>query len=239
MAIVIEAFTKILAKMGAPIAVQADDEFNTKEFRNFCNINGIKYFFWKPYENPKNQIVERVNLTIKRFMLKYIEKYGWPSSGDLADDAQQVLDACTWYYNRILHKGINAIPFEVFFGYDDNRQRVSIQDYPKIPIGSLVLRKPYRKLSSVPLTVYQIDPEPFVVVDYEGGRHVGKYQLRSLVTDVLEDRWYKPYDLRMISKSDYPTLFNSPILKQYILGQYGEHNYSYLYDTLPHKLASL
>jgi hypothetical protein len=49
-------------------------------------------------------------------MLKYIEKYGWPNSGDLDDDAQQVLDACAWYYNRIWHKGINAIPFEVLYG---------------------------------------------------------------------------------------------------------------------------
>jgi hypothetical protein len=97
-----------------------------------------------------------------------------------------VLDACTWYYNRIWHKGINAIPFEVFFGYDDKRQRIFFKEYPKIPIGTIVLRKPFRKDSSVPLTVYQVDPEPFIVVAYEGGRHVGKYQLKSLITDKLE-----------------------------------------------------
>jgi diketogulonate reductase-like aldo/keto reductase len=87
--------------MGVSITVQADDEFNTKGFIDFCNTHGIQYFFWKPYENPKNQLIERANLTIKRFMLKYIDKYGWPSSGDLADDVQQVLDACTWYYNHL------------------------------------------------------------------------------------------------------------------------------------------
>jgi hypothetical protein len=62
-------------------------------------------------------------------MLKYVNKYGWPRSGDFADDAQQVLDACTWYYNRIWHSGINAIPLEVFFDYDNNRQNVIIKDY--------------------------------------------------------------------------------------------------------------
>jgi hypothetical protein len=204
--------------------VQADDEFNTKEFRDLCIMNDIKYFFWKPYENPKNQLIERANLTIKRFMLKYV---------------QQVLDACTWYYNRIWHSGINAIPFEVFYGYDDNRQNIVIKDYLKIPIGSIVLRKPYRKLSNVPLTVYQIDPEPFVVVAYEGGRHVGKYQLRSFVTDKLESRWYKPYELRVVPKGDYQILFSSPILDQYILAQYGEQVYSDFYDNLPQKLASI
>jgi hypothetical protein len=172
-------------------------------------------------------------------MLKYINKYGWPRSDDLADDAQQVLDACTWYYNRIWHSGINAIPFEVFYGYDDNRQNIVLNDYPKIPIGSIVLRKPYRKLSNVPLTVYQIDPEPFVVIAYEGGRHVGKYQLKSLVTDKKESRWYKPYELRLVPKEKYNVLFSSPILDQYIMSQYGEQVYSDFYDTLPQKLASL
>jgi hypothetical protein len=226
-------------KMGTPITIQADDEFNTKAFIDFCNSHGINYFFWKPYENPKNQLIERANLTIKRFMLKYINKYGWPRSDDFADDAQQVFDACTWYYNRIWHSDINAIPFEVFYGYDDNRQNIVFKDYPKIPLGSIVLRKPYRKLSNVPLTVYQVDPEPFVVVAYEGGRHVGKYQLRSLVTDELESRWYKPYELRVVPKEDYQILFSSPILNQYILAQYGEQIHSDFYDTLPQKLASL
>jgi hypothetical protein len=74
---------------------------------------------------------------------------------------------------------------------------------------------------------------------YEGGRHVGKYLLRSLVTDVLESRWYKPYELRLVPKDEYRTLFSSPILDQYILAQYGEQIYSDFYDTLPQKLASL
>jgi hypothetical protein len=220
--LVIVAFMSVIEKMGKPLMVQADDEFNTRQFKDFCIDNDIRFFFWKPYENPKNQLIERANLTIKRFMMKYIDKYGWPSSGDLADDAQQVLDACTWYYNRIWHKGINTIPFEVFFGYDDNRQNIVINDYPKIPIGSIVLRKPFRKLSNVPLTVYQVDPEPFTVIAYDGGKHVGKYQLKSLATDEIESRWYKPYELRVIPKNEYSALFNGPILTQFILSRHRE-----------------
>jgi hypothetical protein len=168
--------------------------------------------------------------------------YGWPHSGDstadFADDAQQVLDACTWYYNRIWHKGINAIPFEVFYGFDDNRQKTILHDYPQISIGTVVLRKPYRKLSNVPLTVYQIDPEPFIVVAREGGRHVGKYQIRSLVTDTLESRWYKLYELRVVPKDEYRILFSSPILDEYISSKYGEEVRADFYRTLPIKLGS-
>jgi hypothetical protein len=44
--------------MEAPIIVQVDDEFNTMQFWAFCEEHGTYYFFWKPFENPKNQFVE-------------------------------------------------------------------------------------------------------------------------------------------------------------------------------------
>jgi hypothetical protein len=208
--------------MGIPLQIQADEQFNKQAFRDFCNYHGIKYFFWKSHEDPKNQLIERAIRTIKQFMMRYVNIYGFPSSSDFADDIQQVLDACTWYYNRIWHTGINAIPFEVFFGYDDNRQKIFFKEYYRIPLGTLVLRKPYREQGEVPLTVYNVDPEPFIVTAYEGGRHVGKYQLKSLVTNIIVSRWYKPYELRIIPRYEYKALFNSPILKQYIIKKYGD-----------------
>jgi hypothetical protein len=232
MLIVIDAFAKIVMKMGLPLQIQADDEFNTEDFTALCRANDIQYFFWQPHENPKNQLVERAIRTIKQFMIKYLYKYGFPDSGNLEDDVQQVLDACTWYYNRIWHKGINAIPFEVFFGYDDNRQKVVLNDYPKIPIGSLVFRKPVRELGSAPLTVYHVDPEPFIVEDYSGGKHVGKYQLRSAIALKEDSRWYKPYELRVIPESDYETIFNSPLFVQYITSKYGEDALNNFYANL-------
>jgi hypothetical protein len=113
------------------------------------------------------------------------------------------------------------------------------KDYPKIPLGSVVLRKPYRKLSNVPLTVYQVDPEPFIVEVYDGGRHVGKYQLRSLVTNELESRWYKPYELRVVPEYEYRTLFHSPILKQYILAQYGDDALAQFHETIANKFGAI
>jgi hypothetical protein len=72
-------------------------------------------------------------------MLKYIDIYGWPYSGYLPDDAQQVLDACVWYYNRIWHKGINAIPYEVFHAYDLNRQKLLFTNILYILLEQLLL----------------------------------------------------------------------------------------------------
>jgi hypothetical protein len=218
--------------MGIPLQIQADEQFNKRDFRSFCNYHRIKTFFWKSHEDPKNQLVERAIRTIKQFMMKYIYKYGFPSSGDFADDIQQVLNACTWYYNRIWHKGINAIPFEVFFGYDDNRQKIVLQDYPRIPTRTLVFRKPVRKQGNVPLTVYHVDPEPFIVEDYRGGKHLGKYQLRSAITLKEDPRWYKPYELRVIPQSDYDVVFRSPMFVKYITSKHGIDKLNEFYARL-------
>jgi hypothetical protein len=42
---IINAFIQIIMKMGLPLTVQADGEFNTKAFIDFCNTHGIRYFF--------------------------------------------------------------------------------------------------------------------------------------------------------------------------------------------------
>jgi hypothetical protein len=83
-----------------------------------------------------------------------------------------------------------------------------------------------------------VDPEPFVVVNFKGG-HVGKYQLKSLVTDEIESRWYKPYELRIVPEYEYDTLFTSSILELYIRGEYGDNVADYFFENLPHKLANL
>jgi hypothetical protein len=118
---VINALDKTFLRMDEPIEIQTDDKYNNSIFRKFFNERGINTYFWKPNELPKNQLVERFIKTLKRLMLKYIDTHEWPFSDHLPNDAQQVLDVCIWYYNRVWHKSINAISFEVFYAYDVNR----------------------------------------------------------------------------------------------------------------------
>ncbi|MCS7317962.1 MAG: hypothetical protein NZZ41_06635 [Candidatus Dojkabacteria bacterium] len=66
-------------------------------------------------------------------------------SGNLQNDVQQVLDSCSWFYNRRWHNGIKAIPFEVFHGIDINHQeRKKIIHYDILKPGTIVQRKPTR-----------------------------------------------------------------------------------------------
>ncbi|MCS7318285.1 MAG: hypothetical protein NZZ41_08285, partial [Candidatus Dojkabacteria bacterium] len=173
----IYAFDKIiLKKMGIPIKIQADHEFNKKDFLDYCKKFNIETYFWKPHENPKNQIVERAIKTLKKLILKYIYKYGWPKTNDMKKDAQKVLDACTWYYNRKFHSSIKSTPKEVFFGNDFSRQKIIKFKIPSLEIGTIVFRKPIREIGVIKKGVFHFDPEPFVIVGKEGNLQ-GKYKI--------------------------------------------------------------
>ncbi|MCS7318182.1 MAG: DDE-type integrase/transposase/recombinase [Candidatus Dojkabacteria bacterium] len=217
---VIEALERIFKKMGKPLTIQADDEFNTVKFRNFCEKNKINAYFYKPHENPKNQIVERANRTIKFLILRYINQYGWPMSGNLQEDAQQVLDSCSWFYNRRWHTRIKAIPFEVFHGMDLNHQKKHEKIYYDIlKPGTIVQRKP--TIDAPRIGIFDLDPEPFVINKVEGNLQ-GKYQIKSLVTDKLEKKWYKPYELKPVHPSHFETWFFNPLLIEYLREKYGD-----------------
>ena len=43
-------------------------ELNFEEFRNFCEINGIKRHFTTPYSPQQNVVVERKNRTIMSYV---------------------------------------------------------------------------------------------------------------------------------------------------------------------------
>jgi hypothetical protein len=113
-----------------------------------------------------------------------------------------------WYYNRIFHKGINAIPYEVFHAYDINRQNIVVHRYPIYRVGTVVIRKPIRMGGYVPIEIFDFEPEPFVINRVEG-KLQGKYEIRSLVTGELERRWYKPYETRAIPKTMNKSFFIS------------------------------
>lgn len=51
-----------------PICIQADNEFNNKYFKNWCNKNDIKLKITEPYQHRQNSHVERLNQTIGKWI---------------------------------------------------------------------------------------------------------------------------------------------------------------------------
>jgi hypothetical protein len=83
-------------------------------------------------------LVERIIKTLKQLILRYIYKYGWPKSENECDDVQQVLDACTWFYNHKFLHVIKAMPYDVFHSTDESRQKITIIRQPLLKVGQIV-----------------------------------------------------------------------------------------------------
>jgi hypothetical protein len=220
--------TRIFERMGKPLSVQVDSQFDKPGIKQFFENQGINVYVYKPYEVIKNQVVERVNRTIKSLILKYLNMYGWPGYENIKEDVNHILRAICWYYNHRYHHGIRAIPWEVFNDLDDNKQNIYIQDYPLLPIGSIVYRKPTTErglregVFKQSIRVFDFDPEPFEIIEREG-IHVGKYRLRSIVNPTYApSRWYKPYELIPIDRRKLVEEALSELTIQYLRAKYGD-----------------
>jgi len=222
---VIMGMKKIFQKMGKPLSIEVDSFFEKNQFINYMKKEGINVYFYKPYEHVKNQLVERVIKTFKELMLKYIYMYGWPRGGSEEMQVNKILDAVSWYYNHRFHHGIKAIPALVFHGDDINRQKIIKRDYKLLPIGTIVYREPSKEHEGTYTKnlhrVYDFDPEPFEIINREG-IHVGKYEIRSLLTGEKDMRWYKPYELRVITPKILKKDLMSPLTLDYLQTKYGK-----------------
>ena len=56
--------------LSTPEILQADNEFNNKYFKNWCDTNGIKLKITEPYHHRQNAHVERFNQTLQKRLWK-------------------------------------------------------------------------------------------------------------------------------------------------------------------------
>jgi hypothetical protein len=87
------------------------------------------------------------------------------------------------------------------------------------------LAKPLRERGEIGLKQFKFDYDLYVIVEKDGD----KYQVQSLYNyihdiDEVKDHWYKPYELREMSKRDIYVHLNSPLVKQYLTRLYGTPN---------------
>ena len=113
-------------------------EFNYEEFRNFCDMNGIKRHFTAPYSPQQNGVVERKNKMIMscvRSMLKdkRLSLELWP----------EAVNTCVYVLNRSFAKSLlDSTPYEKWRG------RKPLVDYLRV-FGSVVHVKTTKKVSKL------------------------------------------------------------------------------------------
>ena len=61
-----KAVEEIFEEMGIPRNLNTDNEFNKKEFNQFCDLHNITRYYSQPDEQNKNALAERLNYTIAR-----------------------------------------------------------------------------------------------------------------------------------------------------------------------------
>ena len=128
----------IFKEMGTPNNLNCDNEFNTNEFKEYCNKNNITLWFSNPEETTgKNAIIERFWRTLANLIQAYKinnKGFNWVKN----------LNLLIKKYNQTTHGTIKAQPVKVFKGQDTNKQNI-IYKPTTLNIGDTVRIKTFKK----------------------------------------------------------------------------------------------
>ena len=183
---IMENLEKMFEHMGKPQSINADNEFNTKQFNNYCEKNNITTFFSDPNEINKNAIVERVNRTVAQMIQKWRTASGLRAWYKILPDIQD-------NYNNTFHSTIKAKPIDVFNNQDENKQEyVDIE--PKIKVGDKVRISLYKK------TFDKGDRLRYSTELYEVVERVKhRFRLQNIETKSNVRKLYKEYELLVVN----------------------------------------
>jgi len=124
---ILEKLEDIFSVMGYPENINADQEFNTHEFNEFCSKHNIKTWFSTPNEPNKNAIVERFNKTLAGMLGRVrlaTKRHDWYNY------LPEIIDN----YNNTIHRTIKHTPAEVWTKKYDNAQEVTFsEETPLVP----------------------------------------------------------------------------------------------------------
>jgi hypothetical protein len=140
MSTILKVMNEIFDKMGIPVNINCDNEFNKTEFNKLMDDKGVRMWYSQPDEINKNSIVERVNRTIALILQKYrigLKKYDW----------YKVLPDIVENYNNTEHRTIKAKPIDVWNGIGTNKQEIKYNE-SSIKVGDTVRIKNKKKVFS-------------------------------------------------------------------------------------------
>jgi hypothetical protein len=185
----------------------------------------------KSYETNKNAIVERAIRTLKNDLLKYLYVHPFPTiSGRFVtgeyrdfDTTSQILQEICTLRNHTIHRTIQQKPVDVFYRRALNSQLIVKKKYPQYKQGDLVLVKPIRERGEIGTKIFEFDYDIYIILGKEGD----KYKIKSLYNfvhdrNIVKRRWYKPYELRIISPQQALEHLKSPLVWQYLYHRYEE-----------------
>jgi len=114
---IIRCFQRLFASYGICRIIVSDNgpQFCSREFRNFCNQNGIKHIRTTPYHSRSNGLAERVIRTFKQRFRK--------SSKEATNQTEQ-LQTFLFGYRTTVHRATGSTPAKLFL----NRELATVFD---------------------------------------------------------------------------------------------------------------
>jgi hypothetical protein len=226
--------------MGTPRIFQGDEKV-TKAFDKFLKSEypHVSLFTTKSHETNKNAIVERVIRTLKNDILKYLYFHEFPEIREkfvgvelgaeiyeYEDTTSEVLQEICRMRNNTIHRTLQEKPIDVFLGRAPNRQIITKKKYPQFDKGDLVLIKPVQLRGVIRKKIFKFNYDIFIITSKDGD----KYRVRSLynfIHDIelpkdekeqrmIEEHWFKPYELRKLSPQEALAHLNSPLTQAYV-----------------------
>jgi hypothetical protein len=152
----------IFKQIGKPKIISCDNEFNTNEFKTYCEKNNIQVNFSIPNDIQKNSIVERLNRTLAGFIkkLRYLKIYNW---------AKELPDIMNLYNNKY-HRTIRDTPYNIFYKKHKNKQDILVV-LNKFKIGDKVRIKLKKKIfDKGDLKTYSDDI--YIILKKEGRKYL-------------------------------------------------------------------
>ncbi len=185
--------------MGFPKHLNADNEFNKKEFNAYLHSHNITahYSYADDVIFTKNSIIERFWRTLAGLLQKWRvahKRYDW----------YDVLPQIVKNYNKTEHRTIKASPLAIRNGEEQSKAPIRVLK-PKLQIGDAVRIKIWRKVLyhgdqlTYTQEIYKIirrEGHRFILQDYDGNElHRGykEYELQRLSEEENED-YYDDYD---------------------------------------------
>lgn len=187
---ILDNIKSIFHEMGKPENINCDNEFNKESLNKYFKDNDIITYFSQVNEPYKNAIIERFNGTLAALIQRWRQatnRYDW----------YNVLNQLVKNYNNTEHRTIKATPQDIFF---DNE--LSGQIFKKVinnfKIGDLVRKKLERSFMSKG-DALKYSQDIYEVRKIDGN----KLYLKNAENNHDVERFYKPYQLQKISKSEF------------------------------------
>lgn len=133
---ILEGFKKIYSRKYVKmpkIMIQVDNEFNTKEIKNYFHLNGVITKFGKPYRHRHQGLIEKILLIISKsiFNIQYSKEYVLGvENTEFLDDLHKIIKIMNKAYKR---KNVK-IPSEPIAHNDKDKQLLLKETRVRVPL---------------------------------------------------------------------------------------------------------